>query len=137
MSHSEHVFYLFHISLTIDLILQNIAPRCLMRRSRNFCQRGAGPTDRKKLVFLFYFSSQLILQRGPMVNFKESYAFPRFQGWGVQHFPGVWGPNANAYRLDTIELVIVLGGLDPLWICACVLPKWDKVQEEERCHTFS
>ena len=73
--------------------------------SRNFHRGwgGLGPTDRKKVLTMLYFSPQLILQRGPMVYFKDN--FSRFQ----RSIFSRGGPIANSY-METQGTVIFQGG---------------------------
>ena len=64
--------------------------------------------DGQKTALTTFFSYQLILhftERVQWFHFRENYTIPRlqrgsnkFQGGGVQLFPGGGGPNANLYR---------------------------------------
>ena len=93
----------------VDCFLMSLKRHC-MCGSRNFHRGGGGrgglgPTDRKKKVLTtLYFSPQLILQRGPMVYFKDN--FSRFQ----RSIFSRGGPIANSY-METQGTVIFQGGV--------------------------
>ena len=71
---------------------------------RYFQTFSVGQSDQKKLWqrFLFFFSPQLILQKSNG-QFQRTLSFSRFQGGGVQHFPGggvqLLIPYRNPYNL--------------------------------------